>query len=114
MLQMINIDQQGKARNEPREQSEDNTVNLNHSSNNLEAKLPRVRSNKSNNKRNNNKQMDSINISTIEYVKTEVDPEYDDTTSPKVVKIYRKKGGRKTDMINKIVSTEKANEADNK
>lgn len=78
MLQMINID---GTQSKSKEHSDNENLNLNNSAN-LENKLPRIQSNKSNYVRN--KGTDWNNMSTIDYVKTEIEPEYDDTNGPKV------------------------------
>ena len=78
MLQMINID---GTQSKSKEHSDNELPNLNNSSH-LENKLPRIQSNRSNNVRN--KPNDWNNMSTIDYVKTEIEPDYDDTNGPKV------------------------------
>ena len=74
---MINFDG-GKNNKDLSDNEKFNSLN----SSRNKVKLPRVKSNRSNNLRN--KQIDSINMSTVDYVKTEIEPEYDDTNSPKV------------------------------
>lgn len=77
MLQMINFDVVSKTKDQIGNENQ-NSLN----SSRIKVQLPRVKSNRSNNQRNHN--IDSINMSSIEYVKTEIDPDYDDTNSPKV------------------------------
>jgi hypothetical protein len=83
MLQMISLENLAKQRDNSPEGS-----NLNHSLQSIGNKMKRIKSNRVKNTKD--LPIESTNMSTIEYLKTEVEPEYD-PNSPKVIKIYKKK-----------------------
>ncbi len=83
MLQMISLENLAKHRDNSPEGS-----NLNQSLQSIGNKMKRIKSNRVKNTKD--LPIESTNMSTIEYLKTEVEPEYD-PNSPKVIKIYKKK-----------------------
>ncbi len=80
---MISLENLAKQRDNSPEGS-----NLNHSLQSIGNKMKRIKSNRVKNTKD--LPIESTNMSTIEYLKTEVEPEYD-PNSPKVIKIYKKK-----------------------
>lgn len=94
---MISLENLSKQRDNSPE-----TSNLNHSLQSIGNKMKRIKSNKV--KHIKDIPIESTNMSTIEYLKTEVEPEYD-PNSPKVIKIYKKKVKR-NDVITALPTAE--------